>query len=229
MLMVRRYPVINHWTLDQLKVREIKEIANGGFGTPSGTLKNVDEVARGSILEFHSEIKWCLIDMSKKMDKAFKKHGNLKIIEFYGLKVKELCSAYKAFRHINSKSESTFESYDKSSSCDDKFSDIRDFGQSIKNSVGINKSGVGKEYGKTGFNETNLHVDCEDVHRNKCVIEDIPSFNLGIEDDIYTPRKVNIGVDSYVIKNFVSVGICSSSVKGNVINYLDINENVKNT
>ncbi|CAH1435616.1 unnamed protein product [Lactuca virosa] len=78
--------------------------------------------------------------MSKKVDKAFKKHGNLKLIEFYGLKVKELCSVYKAFRHSNSKSETTFESYDKSSSCDDKFSDIGDF---------------------------------------------------GIEDDIYTPRKVN--------------------------------------
>lgn len=50
MLMVRRYPVINHWTLDQLKVRELKEIANWGFGTPSATLKSVNEVGRGSTL-----------------------------------------------------------------------------------------------------------------------------------------------------------------------------------
>ncbi|CAH1428694.1 unnamed protein product [Lactuca virosa] len=217
MLMVRRYPVINHWTLEQLKVREINEIANGGFGTPSATVKSVDEVSRGSILKFHAEMKWCLIDMSKKLDKAFKKHGNLKIIEFYGLKVKELCSAYKAFRHSNSKCESTFESYDKSSSCDDKFAEIRNFGQSIKNSVGSNKSGVANDFGKSGCIETKLHVDCEGVHKKKCVFEDIPSFNLGIEDDIYTPRKVNTGVDSYVSKNSVSVGISSSSVKGNVI------------
>ncbi|CAH1435951.1 unnamed protein product [Lactuca virosa] len=80
---------------------------------------------------------------------------------------------------------------------------------------------MGKESGKTGFSESNLHVYGEDVHRNKCVIEDIPYFNLGIED------KVNTGVDSDVIKNFAFVGICSSSVKGNVINSHDISENVK--
>ena len=48
--MVRRYPVINNWTLEQLKVREINEISNGGFGRPSATVKSVDEVSRGSIL-----------------------------------------------------------------------------------------------------------------------------------------------------------------------------------
>ena len=86
---------------------------------------------------------------------------------------------------------------------------------------------MGKEYGKTCFNETNLHVDCEDVHRKKCVVEGIPSFNLGIEDDMYTPPKVNAGVDSYVSNNFVSVGISFASVKGNVLKSHDESEKVK--
>ncbi|CAI9268466.1 unnamed protein product [Lactuca saligna] len=273
MLMVRRYPVINNWTLEQLKVREMNEISNGGFGRPSATVESVDEVYRGSILEFHSEMKWCLVDMSKKVDKAFKTHGNLKIVEFYGMKLKELCSAYKALRHSNYKCEYPFQSSGKSSSCDDKSNEFLDVGQSINNSVAGNKYGSANSFGKYGNMETKLHVDCEgghkekcvvegipsfnlgidddmhtppkvspgvvvnkygsanligkygfienklpldceDGHKEKCVVESIPSFNLGIEDDIYTPPKVNPGIDSYVDNNSVSVGISSDSVKG---------------
>ncbi|CAI9284449.1 unnamed protein product [Lactuca saligna] len=108
------------------------------------------------------------------------------------------------------------------SSCDDKFSEFRDFGQSIKNNIGFNKSGVANEFGKSGCIETKLRV-----HKKKCVFEDIPSFNLGIEDDIYTPLKVNTGVESYVSKNSVSVEISSASVKGNVIKSHDKSEKVK--
>ncbi|CAI9266192.1 unnamed protein product [Lactuca saligna] len=286
MLMVRRYPVINNWTLEQLKVREMNEISNGGFGRPSATVESVDEVYRGSILEFHSEMKWCLVDMSKKVDKAFKTHGNLKIVEFYGMKLKELCSVYKAFRHSNYKCEYPFQSSGKSSSCDDKSNEFLDVGQSINNSVGGNKYGSANSFGKSGNMETKLHVDCEgghkekcvvegipsfnlgidddmhtppkvspgvvvnkygsanligkygfienklpldceDGHKEKCVVESIPSFNLGIEDDIYTPPKVNPGIDSYVDNNSVSVGISSDSVKGKEPKSCDESEKVK--
>ncbi|CAI9277614.1 unnamed protein product [Lactuca saligna] len=172
-------------------------------------------------------MKWCLVDMSKKLDKAFKKHGNLKIIEFYGLKVKELYSANKAFCHSNSKCEYTSKSCEKSSSCDDKFAEFRDIEQSINNNVGFNKYGVANEFGKSGCIETKLNVHCEGGHKEKCLDEGIPSFNLGIEDDIYTPPKVNAGVDSYISNNSVSVGISFASVKGNVIKSHDRSEKVK--
>ncbi|CAI9294126.1 unnamed protein product [Lactuca saligna] len=269
-----------------LKVREMNEISNGGFGRPSATVESVDEVYRGSILEFHSEMKWCLVDMSKKVDKAFKTHGNLKIVEFYGMKLKELCSAYKAFRHSNYKCEYPFQSSGKSSSCDDKSNEFLDVGQSINNSVGGNKYGSANSFEKSGNMETKLHVDCEgghkekcvvegipsfnlgidddmhtppkvspgvvvnkygsanligkygfienklpldceDGHKEKCVVESIPSFNLGIEDDIYTPPKVNPGIDSYVDNNSVSVGISSDSVKGKEPKSCDESEKVK--
>ena len=115
----------------------------------------------------------------------------------------------------------------KSSSCDDKFDEFRDFGQSINNIVGVNKYGLANSFGKSGCIETKLHVDCEGGHKEKCVVEDIPSFNLGIEDDMYTPPKVNACVDSYVSNNFVSVGISFASVKGNVLKSHDESEKVK--
>ncbi|CAI9259225.1 unnamed protein product [Lactuca saligna] len=257
MLMVRRYPVINNWTLEQLKVREMNEISNRGFGRPSTTVESVDEVSRGSIL-----------------------------VKSYGLKLKELCSAFKAFRHSNYKCEYAFQSSGKSSSCDDKSNEFRDVGQSINNIVGGNKYGSANLFGKSGNMETKLHVDCEGGHKEKCIVEGIPSFNLGIdddmhtppkvspgvvvnkygtanlfgksgfietklpldcegghkekcvvesipsinlgiEDDMYTPPKVNPGIDSYVHNNYVSVGIGSDSVKRNEPKSCDESEKVK--
>ncbi|CAI9266197.1 unnamed protein product [Lactuca saligna] len=132
--------------------------------------------------------------MSKKVDKAFKTHGNLKIVEFYGMKLKELCSVYKAFRHSNYKCEYPFQSSGKSSSCDDKSNEFLDVGQSINNSVAGNKYGSENSFGKSGNMETKLHVDYEGGHKEKCIVEGIPSFNLGIDDDMHTPPKVSLGV-----------------------------------
>ncbi|CAI9266776.1 unnamed protein product [Lactuca saligna] len=83
---------------------------------------------------------------------------------------------------------------------DDEVSEEKEFRsgevrrRSINSNVGFNKYGVANEFGKYGCIETKLHVDCEGGHKEKCLDEGIPSFNLGIEDDIYTPPNVNAGV-----------------------------------
>ncbi|CAI9284775.1 unnamed protein product [Lactuca saligna] len=93
--------------------------------------------------------------------------------------------------------------------------------------VVVNKYGSANLSGKSGFIETKLPLDCEGGHKEKCVVEIIPSINLGIEDDMYTPPKVNPGIDSYVHSNFVSVGTSSDSVKGNEPKSCDESEKVK--
>lgn len=47
---VRRFPVINLWTSDQLKFREIKELENGDYGNGVDDANFNEDFERGSIL-----------------------------------------------------------------------------------------------------------------------------------------------------------------------------------
>ncbi|CAH1440230.1 unnamed protein product [Lactuca virosa] len=74
---VRRFPVINFWTSDQLKFREIKELESGGFG--NGVVANYNEDFESrSILDFVSNIQWVVYDLNKKVEMTLQKHGSHK-------------------------------------------------------------------------------------------------------------------------------------------------------
>ncbi|CAH1417473.1 unnamed protein product [Lactuca virosa] len=163
---VRRFPVINFWTSDQLKFRESKKLDNGGFGNGVDVANCNKDFESGSIL-----------DLYKKVEMTLQKRGNHKNFQFYRLKLQEIVSVISKFQQSEVKNDSSSDSFRRKISFEeDSF---------------IHH---GKEIGKMFLNE------------------DIASFDLGIESEIYTPKKHCLSSDHEMQEKSISKVVFDSPV-----------------
>ncbi|CAH1440227.1 unnamed protein product [Lactuca virosa] len=173
---VRRFPVINFWTSDQLKFREIKELESGGFG--NGVVANYNEDFESrSILDFVSNIQWVVYDLNKKVEMTLQKHGSHKKFQLYRLKLQEIVSVFTKFNQSDVENVSSSDSLRRKINFED---------DSFKHQ--------GKEIGKRFLNE------------------DITSFVLGIESELYTPKKPCLSSGHKMQEKSISKGIFDSPV-----------------
>ncbi|CAI9290325.1 unnamed protein product [Lactuca saligna] len=170
MSIVRRYPVINFWTSEQLKFRESKELANGGFGNGVDAEKGDEELESGYILDIQSDIQWAVSDLSKKVEMALQKHANHQIFHFYRGKLEQLVFDISKFQQSDFKNDSRSDSLSRKITFEDK-------------------SFTYKEMGKGFYRKNNGRLYGENDERDNFMNEDVPSFDLGIESEMCTPKK----------------------------------------
>lgn len=136
MRMVRRSPVINNWTFEQLKFRESIEIKNGGFGNGAYHDINCDAINYNSL---KTDIDNLLQDVEIKVDFGLSRYPYTKILLFMKKKLLDI----KAFVEENQKQKQ-------------KHQNMKvDYGSLNQNSVFINQ--------RNSHNSSDSSVKCKSI------------------------------------------------------------------